>query len=58
MPEYTRRTGAPDEIVLPLTAKASPYGEIVAHLVEVYGMTITKESVFTITDEAVLSMAE
>lgn len=44
-------------MVLSLTAKGLTSGEIVAHLAEVYGMT-TKETVSTITDKALESMAE
>ncbi|WP_181007641.1 transposase, partial [Streptomyces sp. SM1] len=57
LPKYARRTGALDEMVLSLTAKGLTSGEIVAHLAEVYGMT-TKETVSTITDKALESMAE
>jgi transposase-like protein len=45
-------------MVLSLTAKGLTSGEIVAHLAEVYGMTTTKETVSTITDKALESMAE
>jgi transposase-like protein len=58
LPKYARRTGALDEMVLSLTAKGLTSGEIVAHLAEVYGMTTTKETVSTITDKALESMAE
>ncbi len=44
-------------MVLSLIAKGLTSGEIVAHLAEVYGMT-TKETVSTITDQALESMAE
>jgi len=58
LPKYARRTGALDEMVLSLTAKGLTSGEIVAHLAEVYGMTTSKETVSTITDQALESMAE
>ncbi|MFI1488060.1 IS256 family transposase [Streptomyces sp. NPDC020747] len=59
LPKYARRTGAAlDEMVLSLTAKGLTSGEIVAHLAEAYGMTTTKETVSTITDKALESMAE
>ncbi|MFE7532590.1 IS256 family transposase [Kitasatospora sp. NPDC057542] len=58
LPKYARRTGALDDLVLSLTAKGLTSGEIVAHLAEVYGMTTTKETVSTITDKALESMAE
>ncbi|MEU3355706.1 IS256 family transposase [Streptomyces sp. NPDC037389] len=58
LPKYARRTGALDEMVLSLTGKGLTSGEIVAHLAEVYGMTTSKETVSTITDKALESMAE
>ena len=58
LPKHARRTGALDEMVLSLTGKGLTSGEIVAHLAEVYGMTTSKETVSTITDKALESMAE
>ena len=58
LPRYARRTGALDELVLSLTAKGLTSGEIVAHLAQTYGMTTTKETISTITDKALESMAE
>ncbi|GLW04840.1 IS256 family transposase [Streptomyces lavendulae subsp. lavendulae] len=58
LPKYARRTGALDEMVLSLTGKGLTSGEIVAHLAEVYGMDTSKETVSTITDKALESMAE
>jgi putative transposase len=58
LPRYARRTGALDALVLSLTAKGLTCGEIVAHLAETYGMTTTKETISTITDKALESMAE
>jgi transposase-like protein len=58
LPRYARRTGALDEMVLSLSAKGLTTGEIVAHLGEVYSMTTSKETVSTITDKALESMAE
>ncbi|MFJ5812242.1 IS256 family transposase [Streptomyces sp. NPDC093093] len=58
LPKYARRTGALDEMVLSLTGKGLTSGEIVAHLAEVYGMATSKETVSTITDKALESMAE
>jgi putative transposase len=54
LPRYARRTGALDDMVLSLTARGLTSGEIVAHLAEVYGMTTSKETVSTITDQALL----
>jgi transposase-like protein len=58
LPRYARRTGALDELVLSLTAKGLTSGEIVSHLAQTYGMTTTKETISTITDKALESMAE
>lgn len=58
LPRHRRRTGALDEMVLSLTAKGLTSGEIVAHLAETYGMSTSKDTVSTITDKALDSMAE
>jgi putative transposase len=58
LPRYARRTGALDELVLSLTAKGLTSGEIVSHLAQTYGMTTTKETISTITDKALESMAQ
>ncbi|MFD4144120.1 transposase [Streptomyces sp. NPDC058572] len=58
LPAYARRTGALDDMVISLTAKGLTSGEIVAHLAQVYGMVTTKETISTITDKALDSMAE
>ncbi len=58
LPAYARRTGALDDLVISLTAKGLTSGEIVSHLAQTYGMTTTKETISTITDKALESMAE
>ncbi|MFZ3475177.1 IS256 family transposase [Streptomyces sp. 4.24] len=58
LPKYARRTEGLDALVISLTAKGLTSGEIVAHLAEVYGMTTSKETVSTITDKVLDSMAE
>nr|WP_241844467.1 transposase [Kitasatospora sp. CB01950] len=58
LPRYARRTGVLDEMVLSLTAKGLTGGEIVARLAEVYGMTTSKETVSTVTDQALEPMTE
>ncbi|MER7694741.1 transposase [Streptomyces sp. NPDC097610] len=59
LPKYARRTGALDDLMLSLTAKGLTSGEIVSHLAQTYGgMTTTKETISTITDKALESMAE
>jgi putative transposase len=58
LPKYARRTGALDDLVLSLTAKGLTSGEIVSHLAQTYGMSTTKETISTITDKALESMAQ
>jgi transposase-like protein len=58
LPKYARRTGALDDLVISLTAKGLTSGEIVSHLAQTYGMSTTKETISTITDKALESMAE
>lgn len=47
-----RLTGI-DEIVLSLTAKGLTTGEIAAHFGDVYGATVTKDTISRITDEVI-----
>lgn len=47
-----RRLGGIDGIVLSLTAKGLTTGEISAHLAEVYGTSVSKDTISTITDRA------
>lgn len=58
LPVYARRTGALDDLVLSLTVKCLTSGEIVSHLAQTCGMTTTEETISTITDKALESMAE
>ena len=58
LPRYARRTGALDDLVISLTAKGLTSGEIVSHLAQTYGMVTTKETISTITDKALESMAQ
>jgi hypothetical protein len=52
-----RMTGV-DEIVLSLTARGLTTGEISAHFAEVYGASVSKETVSKITDKVVEEMTE
>lgn len=45
-----RRLDGVDELVLSLSAKGLTHGEIVAHLDEVYGAKVSKDTITTITD--------
>jgi putative transposase len=53
-----RRLTEVDEIVLSLYAKGLTTGEISAHFSEIYGASISKETISRITDKVVAEMAE
>jgi putative transposase len=53
-----RRLTGVDEIVLSLTARGLTTGEISAHFAEVYGASVSKETVSKITDKVVEEMTE
>jgi putative transposase len=53
-----RRLEGVDGIVLSLSAKGLTTGEISAHLAEVYGASVSKETVSAITDRVLEAMAE
>ncbi|MFI6661666.1 transposase, partial [Streptomyces sp. NPDC050523] len=46
-----RRLTGVDEMVLSLSAKGLTHGEISAHLAEVYGAEVSKQTITTITDK-------
>ena len=46
-----RRLAGVDEMVLSLSAKGLTHGEISAHLAEVYGAEVSKQTISTITDK-------
>jgi transposase-like protein len=51
-----RRLGGVDEIVLSLYAKGLTTGEISAHFAEIYGASVSKETVSRITDRVIEEM--
>jgi putative transposase len=51
-----RRLGSVDEVVLSLYAKGLTTGEISAHFHEIYGASVSKETVSRITDKVVTEM--
>jgi putative transposase len=51
-----RRLGEVDEIVLSLYAKGLTTGEISAHFAEIYGASVSKETISRITDRVVEEM--
>ncbi|MEV3927497.1 transposase [Actinomadura coerulea] len=53
-----RRLAGVEEMVLSLSAKGLTHGEISAHLAEVYGAQVSKQTISTITDKVMDGMAE
>lgn len=53
-----RRLDGVDQIVLSLTARGLTTGEVAAHLDEVYGAKVSKDTISRITDTVVEQMAE
>jgi putative transposase len=53
-----RRLTGVDEMVISLSAKGLTHGEICAHLAEVYGAEVSKQTISTITDRVMEGLAE
>ncbi len=53
-----RRLSGVDDLVLSLSAKGLTHGEISAHLAEIYGAEVSKQTISTITDKVLEGMAE
>ncbi|MEV0682161.1 IS256 family transposase [Actinosynnema sp. NPDC050436] len=53
-----RRLTGVDEMVISLSAKGLTTGEISAHLAEVYGAAVSRQTISTITDKVVEGMVE
>jgi putative transposase len=53
-----RRLTGIDEIVLSLTAKGLTTGEVASHFADVYGATVSNDTISRITDKVVGEMAE
>lgn len=53
-----RRLSGVDEMVISLSAKGLTTGEIRAHLAEVYGADVSRQTISTITDKVLDGMAE
>jgi transposase-like protein len=53
-----RRLGGVDEMVISLTAKGLTTGEVSAHLAEVYGADVSRDTISRITDRVISEMAE
>jgi putative transposase len=58
VPKRTRRLSGVDELVISLSAKGLTTGEVQAHLAEVYGAQVSRQTISTITDKVVEGMAE
>jgi putative transposase len=56
VPKRRRRLGGVDEMVLSLSAKGLTHGEISAHLLEIYGAKVSKETITRITDAVIETM--
>jgi putative transposase len=53
-----RRLSGIDELVISLSAKGLTTGEVQAHLAEVYGAEVSRQTISTITDKVVEGMVE
>ena len=58
MKKRQRRLLDVDEVVLSLYAKGLTTGEISAHFADIYGASISKETISRITDKVVAEMEE
>jgi putative transposase len=58
VPKRKRRLSGIDELVISLSAKGLTTGEVQAHLAEVYGADVSRQTISTITDKVVEGMAE
>ena len=52
-----RRLSGVDDLVISLSAKGLTHGEISAHLAEIYGAQVSKQTISTITDRVMEGMA-
>jgi putative transposase len=52
------RVSGVDELVISLSAKGLTTGEISAHLAEVYGAEVSRQTISTITDAVIEGMTE
>lgn len=58
MAKRQKRLSGVDEMVISLAAKGLTTGEISAHLAEVYGAEVSRQTISTITDKVVEGMVE
>ncbi len=55
--QLTERARGVDDLVISVSAKGLTRGEISAHLAEVYGAQVSKQTVSTITEKVMEGMA-
>ncbi|XAS74915.1 IS256 family transposase [Dermatophilaceae bacterium Sec6.4] len=58
VPKHHRKLGSVEELVLSLTSKGLTSGEISAHLSEIYGASVSKDTICRITDRVSEEMNE
>ncbi len=58
MAKRKRRLSGVDELVISLSAKGLTTGDVQAHLAEVYGADVSRQTISTITDKVIEGMAE
>ena len=58
VPKRVRRLRGVDEMVISLTARGMSTGDVQAHLVEVYGTSMSRQQISTITDAVMEKMSE
>jgi transposase-like protein len=58
VPKRQRRMGGIDDIVVSLVAKGLTTGEVQAHLAEIYGAQVSRETISKITDRVLDGLAE
>jgi len=58
VPKRARRLGGIDDIAVSLVAKGLTTGEVQAHLAEIYGARVSRETISTITDRVLDGLAE
>jgi putative transposase len=56
VPKRQRRLSGIDDLVISLSAKGLTHGEICAHLAEIYGAQVSKQTISTITDRVMEGM--
>jgi putative transposase len=56
--KHQRRLGGVDDMVLSLSAKGLTTGEISAHLAEVYGTSVSKDTISAITDRVIAEVTD